>query len=208
MKAYLQTALEQLLHFIAGLDPLWAPPIFILCCAVATTMLVPTSMLVLAAGFTFGMVWGGIYGLIGITLGAALSFLISRHLAFGWVHRKSQNHPKFIALDKAIAAEGFKIVALLRFCPLFPHALLNYTFGVMRVTFRDFLGGTILGSIPMIIFFSVIGGSLKSIAEITASERTRTPAEWAFIALTLIVTIAILYYLARFARKALSQAEK
>jgi len=37
-----------------------------------------------------------------------------------------EQYPKFRALDKAIADEGFKIILLLRLSPIFPFALSNY----------------------------------------------------------------------------------
>ena len=43
--------------------------------------------------------------------------------------------PKWRAIDKSIAREGFKVVLLLRLSPLLPFALSNYIYGVTSVDF-------------------------------------------------------------------------
>jgi len=40
---------------------------------------------------------------------------------------------KFVALDKAIAKEGAKIVFLVRLSPVFPFTYINYAFGLTGV---------------------------------------------------------------------------
>src|SRR5574341_1387674 len=65
----------------------WAPLVFAAGYALAVVALVPGSLLTLAGGALFGL-WLGTAVVFGAaTLGACAAFLVSRHLARGWVER-------------------------------------------------------------------------------------------------------------------------
>jgi len=113
----------------------WAPLVFILGYAVGTVAFAPGSLLTLASGAIFGLVWGTVYAWTGATLGACAAFLIARYVARGWVERKLEDRPRFRALDGSIGRDGGKIVALLRLAPVFPFVLLNYALGLTKVRF-------------------------------------------------------------------------
>jgi uncharacterized membrane protein YdjX (TVP38/TMEM64 family) len=57
---------------------------------------------------------GSIIASIAATLGATAAILIARYLAREWVAGKIAAHPKFAAVDQAVAAEGWKKVGLIK----------------------------------------------------------------------------------------------
>ena len=117
---------------IARLGP-WGPALFALLYVAATVFFLPGSILTVGAGVVFGLVRGFVIVSISATLGATAAFLVGRYLARGWIAGKIEGHPKFKAIDEAVAREGWKIVALLRLSPVVPFNVLNYAFGVTRV---------------------------------------------------------------------------
>ena len=90
------------------------PAIFIAGYAAAVVAFVPGSLLTLAAGAIFGLGWGTLYVLVAATLGASLAFLLARYVARGMVAERLAGNPKLAAIDRAIGAEGRRIVLLLR----------------------------------------------------------------------------------------------
>ena len=54
------------------------------------------------------------------------------------IEKRLAGNPRFAAIDRAIGAEGRKIVFLLRLSPAFPFSLLNYALGLTRVRFADY----------------------------------------------------------------------
>lgn len=58
----------------------WAPLLFILLMAAVVVLVLPGILFTTGAGFVFGVVEGSVYVVAGTTLGAALAFLIARHL--------------------------------------------------------------------------------------------------------------------------------
>src|SRR5690606_28498352 len=113
-----------------------------------TVLLIPGSALTLGAGALFGVFWGTVYASTGATLGATCAFLIGRYLARDWVAARIARRPAFVAIDRAVAEEGWKIVGLTRLSPIFPFVLLNYAFGLTRVSLRDYVFASWLGMLP------------------------------------------------------------
>jgi uncharacterized membrane protein YdjX (TVP38/TMEM64 family) len=122
--------------------------LFVLIYATATVLLIPGSALGLGAGALFGVMRGSVLVSLGSTLGATCAFLFGRYLARGWVAKKIEGRASFAAMDQAVAGEGWKIVLLTRLSPVFPFTLLNYAFGLTRVSLREYVLASWLGMMP------------------------------------------------------------
>ena len=179
---------------------------FIAIYIVATVAFLPGSILTLGAGVVFGVIQGSIYVFIGATLGATLAFLVGRYLARGWVARLIANNAKFRAIDEAVGREGFKIVLLTRLSPVFPFNLLNYAFGLTKVSLQDYFWGCV-GMIPGTIMYVYLGSLAGNLALIGTSEQPTNPTvQWTIRILGFIATLAVTLYITRIARKALSES--
>ncbi len=197
-----QELLRNALQWIENLGPKGAIA-FILIYIVATVAFLPGTILTVGAGVIFGVVLGSIYVFIGATLGATAAFLVGRYLARGWISKKIESNNNFKAIDEAVGKEGFKIVLLTRLSPVFPFNLLNYAFGVTRVSLRDYFLGCI-GIIPGSILYVYIGSLAGSLAMIGAeSQPTNLTVKWAIRIVGLIATVAVTVYVTRVAQKAL-----
>ena len=178
---------------------------FILLYIITTIALVPGSILTLGAGVLFGVVWGSFYVFLGAICGETLAFLIGRYLARNWVYRKIQDNQQFLAINKALKQEGFKIILLTRLSPIFPFSLLNYAFGVTGVSLRDYFLGSI-GMIPMTITYVYFGSLAGDLATIGEAGIANEGLQWTIRIFGLIATIAATVYLTRTARKALDES--
>ena len=162
-------------------------------------LFLPGSILTLGAGALFGVVKGSILVSISATLGATAAFLVGRYLARDWVAKKIEGNSKFSAIDQAVAREGWKIVGLVRLSPVFPFSLLNYAFGLTRVSLRDYMLASWIGMMPGTVMYVYIG----SLAH--AGAQQTTPLQWALRGLGLVATIAVTLVLTRIAKKALAK---
>ncbi len=178
----------------------WGPVLFIAAYVVATVLFLPGSVLTLGAGAVFGVALGSVYVSIASTLGATAAFLVGRYLARDWVAKKIEGNAAFAAIDRAVAAEGWKIVGLTRLSPAFPFSLLNYAFGVTRVSLRDYVLASWLGMMPGTVMYVYVGSLARA-----AGDRSRTPAEWTLYAIGLIATIVVTIFVTRLARAALAK---
>jgi uncharacterized membrane protein YdjX (TVP38/TMEM64 family) len=179
---------------------------FALAYAVATVFMLPGSLLTLAGGAAFGLLPGFVTVLLGATLGAALAFLVSRHLARrsveGWIESK----PSFTAVDRAVAEEGWKIVFLTRLSPVFPFNFQNYAYGLTRISFWHFTWASLIGMIPGAFMYVYLGTLGKSGLEAAAGADGTEGMKLALQAVGLIATVLVTVLITRTARKALKEA--
>lgn len=193
--------LREAFEGIRDLGP-WGPVGFVVLYVAATVLLVPASILTLGAGAVFGVGRGVVTVWIGATLGATAAFLIGRYLARDAVARRLAAYPSFAAIDAAVAREGWKIVGLTRLSPALPFIVLNYAFGLTRVSLRDYVLASWLGMLPGTVMYVYLGSLAGNLATLGAA-RTRTPAEWGLYVVGLLATVAVTVYVTRLARGAL-----
>lgn len=200
----LQEILTNTLQWINDLGPS-AAIVFIIIYMVATVFFFPASILTLGAGIIFDIFLGSLYVFIAASVGASLAFLVGRYIARGWVEKRIEGNPRFKAIDQAVAEEGMKIVLLTRLSPIFPFNLLNYAYGLTKVTFRDYVIGT-LGILPGTIMYVYVGSLAKDLATL-GSEEVTAPSEiqWAIRIIGFIATVAVTIYVTKIAKKALAQ---
>jgi uncharacterized membrane protein YdjX (TVP38/TMEM64 family) len=201
---HVQELLKRLLSWVAELGS-WGLFLFILIYILACVFFIPGSILTLGAGVLFGVVKGSIIVSIAATVGATCAFLVGKYLARDWVARKIRANPKFQAIDEAVAREGWKIVGLTRLSPIFPFNLLNYAYGLTRVSLRDYFFASWVGMMPGTVMYVYIGSLAGEIAKIGSQQHSRTSAEWALYILGLIATAAVTVYITRIARAALGK---
>ncbi|KAL5673155.1 hypothetical protein ACJX0J_017461, partial [Zea mays] len=122
--------------------------LFVLVYAGLEVLAIPAIPLTMSAGLLFGSVTGTIIVSISGTLAAAVAFLIARYFARERILKLVEGNKKFLAIDKAIGENGFKVVTLLRLSPLLPFSLGNYLYGLTSVKFLPYVLGSWLGMLP------------------------------------------------------------
>jgi len=202
---YAGASVPQFAAWVEGLG-LWGPVVFGAAYAAATVAFVPGSPLTLAAGAIFGVIEGTLLSFVAATVGAGLAFLISRHLARTAIEHRLAGNEKFAAIDRAVAAEGRKIVLLLRLSPVFPFNLLNYALGLTQVRFRDYMLASV-GMLPgtlLYVYSGALAGEVAALAGGTAAPKGA--GSTAVLAIGLAATIAVTAVVTRIARRALREA--
>jgi len=190
--------LGDLRDWIKSLGP-WGPAVFFLIYVVAAVAAIPGSAMTVAGGALFGSFWGVILTLHAALVGASLAFLVSRYFARASIVRWLGENEQFQRLDRLTEQHGAIIVALTRLVPIFPFNLLNYGFGLTRVPFWTYVFWSWLCMLPGSILY-VVGSD----AIFTAVARGEIP--WTLVGV-LLVALAVLTVLVRFARRKLQMKE-
>ena len=197
--------LPQFAQWVNGLG-VWGPIAFILGYAVAAVAFVPGSLLTLAAGAIFGLAQGVVYVFIAAVLGSSAAFLVSRYLARHAIERRLASTPRFAAIDRAVGAQGRRIVFLLRLSPVFPFNLLNYGLGLTKVRFADYVAASV-GMLPgtlLYVYYGKLAGDVAALAGGAAPEKGA--GYYAVLILGLVATVVVTTLVTRTARRALKEA--
>ncbi len=194
-----------MLEWTEGLG-VWGPVVVALFYIVSCVFFIPGSIVTLGAGFLFGTMIGTITVSIGSTLGAAAAFLVGRFLMRDMVERKVEGNPRFAAIDKGVGEQGFKIVFLSRLSPVLPFVLLNYAYGLTKVTFWRYVLASWIGMLPGTIMYVYFGSTAGQLAKIAAGEVEGGSARSIFFVIGLIITVAVVVLVTRTAQKALKEA--
>ena len=127
-------------------------------------LFLPGLPITLAGGVLFGPVWGVVYTALGSTCGAGLVFLVARYLARGWVAGKLAG-TRLVSLDEQVARQGWKIVAISRLVPVFSFSLLNYAFGLTRISFWPYLAATFVCMLPSTIAYVYFSSNIVGLLQ-------------------------------------------
>lgn len=184
------TSVEALQARIASLGN-WAPIGFVLLYAISTVALLPGGFFDLAGGALFGPIWGTVYNLAGVALGAAVSFLIARYVAGDWVQRRAG--PRVQHVIKSVETDGWQFVAFVRLVPVFPYPLANYLLGLTRIPFWHYMLATIVFALPSTAAYTWIGHAGR---EAIAGETDNI-----YYALIVLALVAVLVMAPRFYKR-------
>ncbi|XP_019465478.1 PREDICTED: uncharacterized protein LOC109363666 isoform X3 [Lupinus angustifolius] len=122
--------------------------LFVAVYAALEILAIPAIPLTMSAGLLFGPLVGTIIVSISGTVAASAAFLIARYFARDRILKLVEGNKKFLAIDKAIGENGFRVVTLLRLSPLLPFSLGNYLYGLTSVKFIPYVLGSWLGMLP------------------------------------------------------------
>lgn len=177
--------------------------VFIVAYVISTVVLLPGSILTLAAGFAYGPIWGLAVASPASVAGASCAFLLGRTLLRDWAERTIRDASKLRAIDRAVEREGFKLVLLLRLSPLFPFNALNYALSLTRVPFGTYVMASFIGMLPGTALYVYLGSLAPAAAELSsAGQRGGTTQTLLYVA-GLLATVGVVVVGTRMARRAL-----
>jgi len=119
------------------------------------------ALLTLAGGFMFGAFYGGLFAVIGATLGAALCFLGVRYLVGAYVQKRYEKH--LAQLNAELDKRGAYYLLSLRFFAVIPFFVINLVSGLSRIPLSTFIITTVLGIIPGAFVYAYAGQNLATL---------------------------------------------
>jgi uncharacterized membrane protein YdjX (TVP38/TMEM64 family) len=135
---------------------------------VVTALSLPgATILTLAGGAIFGLLWGTVIVSFASTIGASLAFLSARFLFRDTVQAKFGEQLKTI--NEGIEKEGEYYLFTLRLVPLFPFFMINLLMGLTTLKTRTFYGISQIGMLAGTLVYVNAGtqlGKLESLSGI------------------------------------------
>jgi uncharacterized membrane protein YdjX (TVP38/TMEM64 family) len=137
-----------LLRQLIAASGAWGPAIYLLLfgllqpVGLSAHVLVPAAALAWPPGMAIGMAW------LGSMLAATVAFAATRTFARGAVAQRVPSRLR--RWDEALSSRGFQTVLVLRLI-FWTTFLVQLMFGLSQVRWRDYLLGTALGNLPVIV---------------------------------------------------------
>ena len=128
---------------------------------VAASGVLPASLVGLAAGAIYGVAWGFALASATTFTGAWIAFRVSRSIFRASVERLLSRRPRLARLDASLAQQNWRFVCLLRISPVMPFAAASYTLGLLSVSQRDYLIGT-LAALPALLGYVCLGDLIRN----------------------------------------------
>jgi uncharacterized membrane protein YdjX (TVP38/TMEM64 family) len=166
--------------------------------AVSLLLLIPAWIFPLAAGAIFGFAWGVVAALLAMSAAALAGLVISRYVVPGRVERAARKSDVFKAVDRAVAKEPRKIVALLRMAPVIPEGLKSYFLGLTRVRLEDYMLATLAGVTPDVLVKVYLGAAGRDVIAHGGA------LDWALLGGGIVALLALSFIVGRKVRKALN----
>ena len=142
--------------------PMMALTLFSTLYIATTALALPgAAILTLLAGSIFGLSAGVPLVSFSSTVGASLSFLISRFLLRNWVEKKFSH--QLAAINRGVRQEGGFYLFTLRLIPAFPFFLVNILMGLTRMKVLPFFFISLIGMLPGTIVYVNAGEQLSQI---------------------------------------------
>jgi uncharacterized membrane protein YdjX (TVP38/TMEM64 family) len=160
-------------YLLGGIDPaqiqawltsagIWAPIIYILLYIVATMLVLPSTVLNLTGGAIFGPWLGTVWTTLGAIIAAAIAFAFTRTIGRETVQKRLAG--RWQAMDAEVRRGGLFYMFAIRLIPIMPYGLVNFAAGLTSISFKDYVLGTTLGTVPSVLPFVLLGSSgLKAI---------------------------------------------
>ncbi len=140
----------------------WGPLIYVTVYAFRSLIFFPASILTIAAGILFGPWLGILLTVIGENISANISFVVGRYFTadlLKYLNTKKRFVPR---LTCKIQDNGFLTVLIMRLTFL-PFDLVGYSSGMCNIKRKDFALATLIGTIPGLLTFVFLGGSLLDV---------------------------------------------
>ena len=155
-----------------GSNPLQTVAVFFLIYVAVTGLSLPgATIMTLAAGAIFGLLWGTIMVSFASSIGATLAFLVSRFLLRDSVQAKFGD--KLKAINAGIDKDGAFYLFTLRLVPAFPFFVINLAMGLTSLKTRTFYWVSQLGMFAGTLVYVNAG---TQIARIESAAGILSPA--------------------------------
>ncbi len=125
---------------------------------VASLLMVPLSLLAVAAGLILGPWAGFACAMIGALASAAIAFWLGQVMGGDAIERLAGS--SIHRLSERLSRQGIMATAVLRLLPIAPYTIVNLTAGASHLKLGQFMAGSAIGLIPGMAALTVFSGSL------------------------------------------------
>jgi uncharacterized membrane protein YdjX (TVP38/TMEM64 family) len=140
-----------------------APVVYIVFYTLGTLLILPSTPLNLTGGAIFGIYWGTLWTTLAALVAAIAAFAFTRTIGRELVRQKLAGH--WIIIDAEIRQGGLFYLFAIRLLPIIPYGIVNFVAGLTSIKFKDYLIGTLLGTLPGVFPFVMMGAGITELSQ-------------------------------------------
>jgi len=138
----------------------WGKLIFFGLAAIRPFIMLPVTFFFVTGGIIFGTAEGSLLAITGLAISSSICYWLA-HRFQCLFHRIVQE--KYIRkVQEAAAANLVSKIFSLRVSPGMPFDIISYAAGLTNISYRKFILGTFLGSIPKGVLYTYLGDNLDN----------------------------------------------
>ncbi len=150
-----------LLGQVASYPILSAAAYILLYIAVVAFSLPGGLLMTVSGGLFFGAVMGGVYAVIGASIGATALFLVAKTSLGDFLLQKAGDSLQ--KMQKGFSDDALSYMFVLRLVPVFPFFLVNLAPAFLGVPLRTYLIATFFGIMPGTFVYALAGSGIGSV---------------------------------------------
>jgi len=196
--------IDNFLNFLFYLDSGWGIVTFAFFYVISVLLILPASWLSLLAGFLYGPYFGSIVVFLSAFIGASISFFLAKEYFVKKIETIISRFPKIKLLEKIINKGGLKLIILTRLSPLFPFSILNYFYGLNKVSYKDFSIG-LLFILPGTYLYCALGSLSNNLDEI---KNLKLNGNTTTTIISIVSTFLIVYFLTKYSNEVIKESSE
>jgi uncharacterized membrane protein YdjX (TVP38/TMEM64 family) len=168
-------------------------PYVMLAYAVGTLLFLPVTALILGTALAFDPLRGFTFALLGVLLGASTTYWCGRLL--GGRALDYLSGPRLERIKHELNTRAFRASIVARLLPVGNFTVINLIAGALRVPFRAYFLGNVVGALPGVIALALFADQLG------AAIRSPNAKNMTVLAVGVLLLIALGLWLRRLARR-------
>lgn len=150
---------KQRVHEWVGQFGWFGPAVIVLTMVLQMFLIViPTPVLMVVAILAYGPVWGSLILFVAIFTASSVGYFIGRYLS-PVVVEKLIGKKTEKKITSFIEDYGFWTVIVVRLSPFLSNDAISFVGGILKMGYWKFIGATMIGISPLIIFIAYLGGN-------------------------------------------------
>ena len=144
----------------------YSPLIFLLLASVLPIFLFPPGIFSIIGGYLFGFKLGAILTIAAAIIYTNVMFLISRYFARDYIEKFLVHKLSLKEFNRIFGIKENKLTVFLiifRLIPILPNSVVSYSYGLTRISFKNYFIANLIGLIPGRLIWLNFGSTLNNI---------------------------------------------
>ena len=103
--------------------------------------------------------------MISVILSLSIPYFLGKFTGAGMVDTLSKKFKAIKKIDDFAGTNEFKLTAVFKFAGILPGDLSSLLFGAMNISYKNYMAGSTVGNIPLVVAYSLFGFVLKNVGE-------------------------------------------